>query len=66
MTLHQVVIVQQDQLLCLLVVESVELREVVPEDLYPVLERKATREVERLALTGHGLCLLVLVIDIFI
>ena len=35
-------IVQQDQLLCLLVVEGVELREVVPEDLDPVLEGQAT------------------------
>ena len=42
MSLYQVVIVKEDELLCLLVIKRVELREIVPKNLNPVFEGKAT------------------------
>lgn len=66
MSLHQVMIVKENELLCLLVIKRVELREIVPKDLNPIFEGKAGGEVESLALARHGLCFLVLVIYVLI
>lgn len=64
--LHEVLVVEQDQLLRLLVLQRVELWEVVAKNLNSVLHWEAPREVECLSLPRHGFGLLVLVVDVFI
>ena len=42
MTLHQVMVIQEDQLLCLFIVQSAKLTEVIPENLNAIFEWQAT------------------------
>ena len=53
-------------MLCLFIIELVELGEVVPEDLNAIFEGKCSGEVKGLSLPRHRLRLLVLVVDILV
>ena len=66
MTLYEVLVVEENKLLCLIVFERVELGEIVFKNLNAFLNGQSGREVERLSLSRNRFRLLELVIYVLI